>query len=152
MDCCILPATTKRVAQNTCEEVNEKIRERALQCLSSEEDRSEAVLSGKIEQLNEEWDTERVLETGAASFVLAASVAGYLKSGCRCFLITGAVGAFLLQHALQGWCPSLPIIRKCGVRTAEEISNEKIVLKLQRGDFSNQTDQVEDLLAMAEKQ
>lgn len=152
MDCCILPATTNRVALNTCKEINEQIRERTLHCLSSEEDRSESALSEKIKALNEEWDTERVLETGAASLVLAASIMGYLKSGCRCFWITGAVGGFLLQHALQGWCPPLPVIRKCGVRTAEEINNEKMVLKLLRGDFASQTGQVDDLLSMAEKQ
>lgn len=152
MDCCILPATTNRVALNTCKEINEQIREKTLHCLSSEEDRSESALSEKVKTLNKEWDTERVIETGAASMVLAASVMGYLKSSCRCFWITGAVGCFLLQHALQGWCPTLPIIRKCGVRTAEEISNEKTVLKLLRGDFVNQTDQVDELLSLAEKQ
>jgi hypothetical protein len=31
----------------------------------------------------------------------------------------------LLMHALQGWCPPLPVIRKLGVRTAKEIFEEK---------------------------
>ena len=45
------------------------------------------------------------------------------------------VGAFLLQHALQGWCPPLPLLRQLGVRTAEEINEERTALKTIRGDF-----------------
>jgi hypothetical protein len=66
--------------------------------------------------------------------------------------LTGTVGFFLLQHALQGWCPPLPIIRALGVRTAEEISAEKAVLKRMRGDFSQDTDNVNEMLTMVEKQ
>lgn len=66
--------------------------------------------------------------------------------------MTGAVGFFLLQHALQGWCPPLPIIRKIGVRTAEEINQEKTVFKLIRGDFTGNTDDINALLTMTEKE
>jgi hypothetical protein len=67
------------------------------------------------------------------------------------FLLTGAVGFFLLQHALQGWCPPLPVIRKMGVRTVEEINNERIVLKNIRGDFSHNNTDADGLLEMAEQ-
>jgi hypothetical protein len=43
---------------------------------------------------------------------------------------------FFLQHALQGWCPPLPIFRKLGYRTKDEIAKEKYALKLLRGDFN----------------
>lgn len=32
-------------------------------------------------------------------------------------------------HSLQGWCPPLPIIRRMGIRTAEEITKEKDALR-----------------------
>ena len=61
------------------------------------------------------------------------------------------MNGFLLMHAIQGWCPPLPIIRKMGVRTAEEIFHEKFVLKQIRGDFSENDKEVEKLLENAEK-
>lgn len=147
----ILPPTTKRVAFHTCNKVNEDIRNRTLSCINTYKSSGEAVLSDKIQKLNREWDTERVLEAHAASVVLFSSIMGYKKKKCCWFLLTGAVGAFLLQHALQGWCPPLSIIRKLGVRTAEEINQEKTAFKMIRGDFSGNADDANVAFTSAEK-
>jgi hypothetical protein len=40
-----------------------------------------------------------------------------------------------MQHALQGWCPPLPLLRRLGVRTQQEIERERYALKALRGDF-----------------
>ncbi len=40
-----------------------------------------------------------------------------------------------IHDALQGWCPPLPLLRRLGLRTAEEISQERNALKALRGDF-----------------
>lgn len=53
----------------------------------------------------------------------------------RFALVPLVVGGFLLQHALQGWCPPLPIFRRYGVRTQTEIDYERYALKAVRGDF-----------------
>jgi hypothetical protein len=53
----------------------------------------------------------------------------------RFLAIPLVVQAFFLQHALQGWCPPLPILRRLGVRTAAEIDEERYALKALRGDF-----------------
>ena len=45
--------------------------------------------------------------------------------------------SFLLQHALQGWCPPLPLFRRLGVRTAREIARERYALQALRGDFDD---------------
>ena len=47
-----------------------------------------------------------------------------------------AVATFLLQHAVQGWCPPVGLLRRLGVRTEREIDEERYALKLMRGDFS----------------
>jgi hypothetical protein len=44
------------------------------------------------------------------------------------FLLSAAVQGFFLQHALEGWCPPLPTLRKLGVRTAQEIEAERYAL------------------------
>ena len=36
---------------------------------------------------------------------------------------------FLLQHALQGWCPPVPILRRQGFRTRHEIDAERQALR-----------------------
>jgi hypothetical protein len=50
-------------------------------------------------------------------------------------IVPGIVLPFLLQHAVQGWCPPLPLMRRFGIRTSEEIEREKYALKVLRGDF-----------------
>jgi hypothetical protein len=47
------------------------------------------------------------------------------------------VTGFLLQHAIQGWCPPVPILRRLGFRTADEINRERYALKALRGDFKD---------------
>jgi hypothetical protein len=53
----------------------------------------------------------------------------------RWYLLSAGVASFLLQHAIQGWCPPVPIFRGLGVRTAHEIEQERHALKALRGDY-----------------
>jgi hypothetical protein len=55
----------------------------------------------------------------------------------RWYLLAGVVAGFLLQHAVQGWCPPVPVFRRWGFRTAAEIDEERYALKALRGDFRN---------------
>jgi hypothetical protein len=34
-----------------------------------------------------------------------------------------------LQHALQGWCPPVPVLRRLGYRTQPEIEEERCALR-----------------------
>jgi hypothetical protein len=47
------------------------------------------------------------------------------------------VQGFFMQHALQGWCPPLPVFRRLGFRTQYEIEQERYALKAIRGDFGS---------------
>ena len=53
------------------------------------------------------------------------------------FLFPAVVAGFLLQHAVQGWCPPVPVLRHLGFRTQSEIEEERYALKALRGDFRN---------------
>ena len=92
------------------------------------------VISRRIVQLEREWDLERWLETNASSLALTGLILGLTKSR-KYLLLTGTVLSFLLMHAVQGWCPPVPLLRKMGVRTRSEIDREKFALKILRGDF-----------------
>lgn len=148
----LLPPTTKRVCYHTKDNINKIIRNKTISNLNSYKNSGEKTLSNRIEKLNYEWDTERIIETSASSVVLAGSIIGLKKSKSIWYLLTGTAGLFLLQHALQGWCPSLPVIRRLGIRTEEEISNEKYALKILRGDLSQHDSYMEELVKATEKQ
>ena len=61
----------------------------------------------RLRELDAEWDIERTLELNAATLALAGTVLGAF-SDRRFLVLPAAVAAFLLQHALQGWCPQCP--------------------------------------------
>lgn len=145
----ILPPTTKRVSYHSSPLLNSQIRNQTLAFLKTYQSADKNILDNVLKKLDEEWDTERVLEANAAAAVVISSILGLSTSKCW-FFVSGTIGCFLLQHALQGWCPPVPVIRKLGVRTAEEISHQRIALKLLRGDFQHAFEDPSDLLAIAE--
>lgn len=97
---------------------------------------SKGDISARIEALDREWDIERLLETNASALAFTGLALGVTVNKKWLFL-TGGVLAFLFQHALQGWCPPVPIFRRLGIRTRSEIDREKFALKALRGDFEN---------------
>lgn len=91
-------------------------------------------LDRRIAELEREWDVERWLETIAPTIALGGLALGTLRSR-GWLLLPALVLPLLLQHAISGWCPPLPILRRLGVRTREEIERERYALKVLRGDF-----------------
>jgi hypothetical protein len=91
-------------------------------------------LDERIEELEREWDIERVLETNASLLALTGLVLGATVNR-KWLLLTGGVLGFLAQHGISGWCPPLPMFRKIGIRTRREIDQERFALKALRGDF-----------------
>ena len=86
------------------------------------------VIARRIEELDREWDVERVLQVNAATLALSGLLLG-MTVNRKWLLLPGIVLPFLLQHSLQGWCPPLPLLRRLGVRTRNEIDREKYALK-----------------------
>ena len=74
------------------------------------------------------------MQANAAGFTLTAVVLGVIENR-KWFIVPGVIAAFLLQHAIQGWCPPLPVLRRLGLRTETEINRERSALKALRGDF-----------------
>lgn len=146
-----LPPTTSRVERSTRPAVTAELRNGTIRNLDNYRYSSGGNISARIKHLNSEWDIDRVLEANAAALMLLGSLLGW-KHSRSWLLLTGTVGAFLLLQALLGWCPPMPIMRKMGVRTAEEINREKNALKLMRGDFALNNYSVRGALAAAEKQ
>jgi hypothetical protein len=143
-----LPATEERVPKNTSTEVNRRIQGRTLHDVSRFIGADPVFIDERIRQLEHEWDVERTLEANAATVGMAGLALGAFVDR-RFLLLPAAVSAFLLQHALQGWCPPLPLLRRLGIRTAREIQDEIIALRILRGDFLERVETPERALASA---
>jgi hypothetical protein len=143
-----LPATEERVPKNTSSNVNHRIQGRTLHDVSRFIGADPVFIDERIRQLQREWDVERTLEANAASLGLAGLALGAFVDR-RFLLLPAVVSAFLLQHALQGWCPPLPLLRRLGLRTAREIHDEIIALRILRGDFLERVETPERALASA---
>lgn len=70
-----------------------------------------------------------MLETNASIVILLSVILSLSTKKKSWNVFTGIISGFLLQHALQGWCPPIPIFRRMGIRTSEEINQEKCSLK-----------------------
>src|SRR3954453_13632183 len=125
---------TDRVQAHTAREVNEGIEREAKLRVVHAATQPASAISRRIDQLDEEWDIERWLETNASALAFTGVVLGLLVNK-KFFAIPCLVLPFLFQHAVQGWCPPIPFRRRKGVRTRREIDAEKYALKAVRGDF-----------------
>lgn len=117
-----------RVRANTESEVNQKIDSRIDENIQLYRSKEATDILQRLYELEREWDIERVLEMMASSFSLTGLVLGGTKNKLW-FIVPTIVLSFLLMHAVQGWCPPLPILRKLGFRTREEIDRERYSLK-----------------------
>ncbi len=131
----MIARTSNRVMDNTDESVNEHIYcETKLRV--EHYARHPEQIEQRLAELDAEWDVERMLETGSSTLTLTGLLLGATVSK-KWFLLSLGVQGFFMQHALQGWCPPLPVLRRLGFRTADEISVERYALKSLRGDFKD---------------
>ncbi len=143
------PTQGDRVRANTVPEINRRIDEQIERNIRHYSGQTKEEIYRRIQELDQEWDFERVLETMASSVSLTGIVLGATVDR-KWFLFPAVVLSFLLVHAIQGWCPPLPILRGLGIRTREEIARERYALKALAGDFagiSREPSRVEQTLA-----
>lgn len=130
-----MSAAHDRVRLRTAPEVLQRIDDATTSALARCAVAGPAAATQRLQALDREWDTDRVLEvetavTGLAGVSLAAVVA-------RGFGVLPALAAAaLLLHATTGRHPWLPLLRRLGVRSAREIERERYALKALRGDFA----------------
>jgi hypothetical protein len=130
----MFPSTVARVPEHTAENKNQAIRRQTRESLAHYAAAGPEVIDRRLQELDREWDIERTLEANAATVALVGLGLGTFVDR-RFYVLPAAVAGFLLQHALQGWCPPVPLFRRLGVRTAREIDEERYALKALRGDF-----------------
>lgn len=130
----MIPSTSQRVPFHTAPHVNQRIKQETKCRVQTVAAQGAEAIDKRLRELDREWDIERMLEANAASVALFGVALGTTVNR-KFFIIPAVVGAFLLQHAVQGWCPPVPILRRLGFRTQNEIEEERYALKALRGDF-----------------
>lgn len=134
-----VPGTAERVQKHTEDDVNERIHREMRQRVAAFYGLEDDDIDERIQALQQEWDIERTLEANAASVILAGVALGTFVNR-KWYILPALAAGFLLQHAIQGWCPPLPLFRRRGVRTASEIHEEITALRTLRGDFGEPAD------------
>jgi len=125
-----------RVRRHTPDRALRKIDEQIENSVRFHATQRPAAISRRIQELDREWGMERWLETNASALAFTGTLLG-LTVNRKWLALPLIVTGFLFQHAVQGWCPPLPILRRMGVRTRSEIDREKFALKALRGDFED---------------
>jgi hypothetical protein len=133
-----IPGTDERVPKHMADAINAELRGKTLANLERLDGAEAAAMDARIEALRRD-DIERTLEANAATVALVGRALGAFV-GRKWLALPAIVGGFLLQHAIHGWCPPLPVFRRLGVRTSAEIHEEITALKIMRGDFGSVTD------------
>ena len=123
-----------RVRAHSPEQVNRQVDADAQRCVHELAGKSREEITSHLNELSREWDMERYLQTNASLLALSGVVLGATVNK-KFLVLPGVVFGFLFQHALQGWCPPMPVFRQMGVRTRKEINRETYALKALRGDF-----------------
>lgn len=127
--------TAYRVPDHTSEKINSRIRKatvRKIEEIGQNQNQTDA----RLRELDREWDIERAIEANASTLLLVGLALGATVDR-RWFLLPGMVATFLFQHALQGWCPPVPVLRQLGFRTQREIDNERMILLARKGVLQN---------------
>lgn len=123
-----LPFTDDRVRRHTAEKVNEKIDRHTEENIRRYISGGDEAICKRLAELDNEWDIERALEVTSGLNVLTGLTLGLLVN--KKWLILSAVSSyFLIRHATKGWCPPMPLFRRLGFRTRDEINNERMALR-----------------------
>ena len=78
-------------------------------------------IAARLEELDREWDIERVLGLMSSALSIFGLTMGLRRR--RWLLLPLVVQSFFLQHATQGWCPPLPLLRAQGFRSPSRRSS-----------------------------
>lgn len=130
----MLSESTQRVPEHTASYVNERIKRQTEENVERFASSGRKAMDARLEELDREWDIERTIEANASALALIGVILG-ARLNRKWLMLPAVVAGFLLQHSLQGWCPPVPVLRRLGFRTRNEIDQEKYALKALRGDF-----------------
>jgi hypothetical protein len=123
----VQPIGHDQVRNVTPDQMNEKIDQKTEANIRQYTSADPATIKARIHELDKEWDMERTLELNASLLALSGVILAATVHK-RWLVLPAIVTAFLAQHAIQGWCPPVPLFRMLGIRTRKEIERERHAL------------------------
>lgn len=102
-------------------------------------------IAARLREIDREWDIERAIDANAAVIGFTGTVLA-ATSDRRRLALPAVVSSFLFKHAIQGWCPPVPVLRKLGFRTSYEIEDERRALMALRVDFGHMAESADAAL------
>src|SRR3954471_947468 len=105
-----MQSTKNRVPAHTSEEINQQIRRDTEIRVRYYEGHIDEI-PRRLRALDEEWDIERAIEANASALAFIGVALGATRDR-RWLALPALVSGFLYQHAIQGWCPPIPILRR----------------------------------------
>jgi hypothetical protein len=122
-----------RIRIHTTEAANRRIDRSTQSALERASDSPERIRA-RLAELDREWSVDRAL-------ILVFSILGGATAGLamRAMRRTGRFSGwgalfcvqscFVGYHAVRGWCPPLPVLRRLGFRSGAEIAAERVALE-----------------------
>lgn len=119
------------IRNRTSDRANQRIDRRTWESVQALE--SPSAIRARLNDLDREWNVDRALMlnfaiVGAISAAMALRAARQGRvSGWQALLFTQL--GFLAYHAVRRWCPPLPVFRRLGFRSDQEIAAERVALE-----------------------
>ena len=111
------------IRDKTFRSVNKKIDEKAERSIAEVTARGHDAILARLDELDKEWDINRVLMVNFGALVLPQLILARKNSK---WLIGPLIQTpIMLFHAFKGWCPPLLWWRPLGFRTRHEIQAER---------------------------
>ncbi|MBI5545437.1 MAG: hypothetical protein HY901_16245 [Deltaproteobacteria bacterium] len=119
-----------RVRAHTPNPINEQIDSQTRARLAEVQELGPVQVGRRLADLDREWDVDRTLMAmfpilGGTTFALGLRAITARKKGNGWLYLFGTQMAFMMLHAVAGWCPPVSVLRRLGIRTQREITLER---------------------------
>jgi hypothetical protein len=126
-------AVEDRIRRATAPEVNRHIDRQTEANILHYANAMPEVIDERLEELDREWDVERLLEFKGTTIALAGLVLG-LTVNKKWLIVPAVILPLMLNFLVRGWAPPLPVLRHLGMRTLGEINRERNALLASKGN------------------
>lgn len=131
----MFPATTEKAERNTSAAALQRFDQQLRENIARIKGADRQAIEQRLSELDREWNIERAIGLEAPTMILLGLALGSL-SNRKWFAVSAMAARMVILHNLQGWYPLLPVFRAAGLRTAEEIEQERMALKALLGEKS----------------
>jgi hypothetical protein len=125
--------TSNRVELNTSPKVNAQFDEQLRANIAMYAGATDTEIDQRLRALDREWNIERVIEMEAPTVIGLGAVLGTALNR-KWYALAALAASMVALHNVQGWYPLLPLFRRLGIRSQNEIEQERNALRALRGD------------------